>query len=312
MKAFAFCGLAVLLGVVAAAHFLPASPDGSQARPPDSGLNRLIPSVEAWKLAEATRTFLPESLYEYIDGAAESYLSYDFKELAVAQFKKEGTEGTLTLEIYDMAAPVNAFGIFSAERYPENKAVPVGDAGYLEGEAMNFVTGRYYVKLLSFGLGGQAAGALDEFGRKVASAAPEHAGLPSMLRLFPKDNLVGQSERYIKKNFMGYEFLHNGYSAAYKVDGQEVEGFYVEGDSEKDAETMLGKLLDALAADKQVPEKIALGYHVKNRYSQHLFIGRVRNVLCGVTRVPAGYENKGEGLLKELTDSLAKPSPSKT
>jgi len=312
MKSSGFRTAVTLVGVAAASLLLSAFPGGRQAKPSDSGPGRLLPSIEAWKTAEPTRTFLPDTLYEYIDGAAESYLSYDFKQLAVGQFKKDVGEGTLTLEIYDMGAAVNAFGIFSAERYPENKAVQMGDAGYLEGETLNFVAGRYYVKLLSFGLGDQAAGALDEFGRKVAAAVPEHAGLPPVLSLFPKNDRVGQSERYIKKNFMGYEFLHDGYTASYKFDGQDVEGFYIEGGSEKDAEAMLDKLLSALAADKQVPEKIALGYHVRNRYGQHLYVGRVGSILCGVSRVPGGAEGKGEELLKELTASLSKPSASKT
>jgi hypothetical protein len=69
--------------------------------------------VDAWTRTEAPRSFFPESLFEYIDGAAESYLSYDFRELLVVDLEKKGTEATLTLEIYDMGSPVNAFGILA-------------------------------------------------------------------------------------------------------------------------------------------------------------------------------------------------------
>lgn len=302
---------AALAALVAIVGFSPVSGQG-QERKPNPALAALVPPVETWKQAEAPQGFFPENLYEYIDGAAESYLSCDFRELLVVQLKQEGTEATLTVEIYDMGQPLNAFGIFSAERYPENKAVPVGDLGYLEGETLNFMAGRYYIKLLSFGLGEGTAAALTDYALKAAGAVAEKGVLPVLLRAFPKENLVAQSEKYIKKNFLGHEFLHDGYVATYKINGQEIECFLAEAASEKEAEATLSQLLDFFAKDEQVPEKIALGYHVKNRYSQHMYIGRVRNVLCGVMRVPDGLEAEGEKYLKELADLLNKIPALKT
>jgi hypothetical protein len=286
-------------------------PGESQERTPGPALAALVPRAEGWKQAEALQSFFPDNLYEYIDGAAESYLSYDFKELLVIQLKKEAGEATLTVEIYDMGKPVNAFGIFSAERYPENTAVPVGDLGYLEGETLNFMAGRFYVKLLSYGLGGGTGAALTDYGRNVAGAVADKGVLPALLQAFPRENLIAQSEKYIKKNFLGYEFLHDGYVASYKIDGQDLECFVAEAGSEKEAEASLSQLLELFAKDKQVPEKVALGYHVKNRYSQHMFIGCVRNVLCGVMRVPDGLEAQGEAYAMRLAESVSKPPAAK-
>jgi hypothetical protein len=283
----------------------------AQERKPNPALQALIPQVEDWQQAEAPRSYFAENLYEYIDGAAESYLACDFRELFVVDLKKKGTQATLTVEVYDMGLPLNAFGIYSAERYPENKAVPAGDLGYLEGEALNFMAGRYYVKLLSFGLGESTAAALTDYAQKLAGAVPEKGVLPALLKMFPQDKLVAQSEKYIRKNFLGHEFLRDGYVAAYKFDGQEFECFLAEAVSEKEAETALGELLDFFAKDKQVPEKIGLGYHVKNRYSQHMYIGRVRNILCGVMRVPDGLGAEGERYLQELEDRLGKAAAPK-
>src|SRR4030042_158659 len=194
----------------------PGGPAQSRAGSPE--LAALVPRFEGWAPSEAPRSYFPESLFEYINGAAESYLSYDFQELLVLDLEKKGTEATLTFEIYDMGSPVNAFGA------------------------------------------------------KVAAAVKEKGAPPALVLAFPRHNLVAQSEKYIKKNFMGYEFLRNGFVATYKVGGKEFEGFFVEGESEKDAEAMLGKLIEALARDKQTPERIALDYHSRNRYGPHLYI----------------------------------------
>lgn len=277
----------------------------SQTRPASPDLISLVPKLADWSLSEAPRSYFPESLFEYIDGAAESYLSYDFRELLVVDLEKKDTGATVTLEIYDMGLPLNAFGIFGAERYPENKAVGLGELGYVEGEALNFLSGRFYVKLLAFGLGDTTEAALVEIGSKVAAAIKGGDGLPGLVLAFPKDGLVARSEKYIKHNVMGYEFLHDGYVATYTSGGREMEGFFIEGGSDTEAEGMLAKLLEALAADKQAVEKTALGHHVRNRYGQHLYIGRVGAVLCGAMRVPDGLERAGEALLRAATAALA-------
>jgi len=305
MRLFRSRAAAASCAVLAAALFAFPALAGRQEKEGPGGLGKLVPKVTGWQPAEAARLFSPANLFEYIDGAAESYLSYDFKELLAVEFDRPGAEASITLEIYDMGSPIDAFGIFGAERYPENPPVAVGDVGYMEGEALNFAAGRYYVKLLAFGLGDETGAVLVDFARKVAGAVPGTGGLPSVLGRFPRGDIVPRSEKFIRRNFMGYEFLHDGFTADYRVDGQELEGFIVEGASENDAETMLGRLLEALAAGGQAAEKIVAGYHVKNRYGQHLFVGRVGSLLYGVMRVPAGLEGAGEAAFRKLADSLA-------
>lgn len=301
----ALAAVAIFAGVLLAAG-------AGQERKPDSALAALAPQAEGWKPAEAPRSFFPENLYEYIDGAAESYLSYDFRELLVVQLKNAAKEDmTLTVEIYDMGQPTNAFGIFSAERYPENAPVPAGDLGYIEGESLNFMAGRYYVKLLSFGLGQGTTAALTEYARKVGGAVTEKGVLPALLHAFPQESLVPQSEKYIKRNFLGYEFLHDGYVATYKIDGRELECFLADFGSEKDAQAALSQMLEVFAKDKQVPAKVALGYHVKNRYAQHMYIGCVRNVICGTMRVPDGLEAEGEAYATRLAEAVGRIPPVK-
>jgi hypothetical protein len=293
--------LALALGLVAV-------PGRGQEAQPNPALAALVPRVEGWAAAEAPQSFFPDTLFEYIDGAAESYLSYDFRELLVVELEKAGTKATLTVEIYDMGLPVNAFGIFSAERYPENKPVPVGELGYVDGEALNFMTGRYYIKLLGFELGEGEEAVLTGIAGRLAAAVPEKESLPPYVRLFPGQNLVPRSEKYIKKNFMGYEFLRNGYVATYRDGDREFECFFAVADSDDEAENMSTELLDFLANDRQAVEKTGLGYHVKNRHGQHLFFARVRNVVCGVARLPDGLEAVGPKYLKALVDALM-PAP---
>ena len=302
---------AVAAALAAAIGLLPA-PGRAQARAGSPELAGLAPRLDAWTRTEEARSFFPESLFEYINGAAESYLSYDFRELLVVDLEKKGTEATLTMEIYDMGTPLNAFGIFGAERYPENEPVAVGEMGYLEGEALNFLAGRFYVKLLAFGLGEGTAAVLRDTAAKVASAVKPAGGPPGLVAAFPKDGLVARSEKYIKQNFMGYEFLRHGFVATYKAGDKEFEGFFIDAGSEKAAEETRTRLLDALARDGQPTDQVEGGTHTRNRYGQHLYLGRVRGVLFGVMRLPDGLEAAGLKVFSGLGAALAKRAAPKS
>mgnify|MGYP001109119337 FL=1 len=229
----------------------------------------------------------------------------------ISSVPRYGTPATLTVEIYDMGRPLNAFGIYGAERYPENPPSGVGELDYLEGESLNFLSGRFYVKLLSFGLGEDTGRTLKAFGAAIAKAIGPGPGLPRLVRAFPAEGLVARSEKYIKSNVMGYAFLRDGYVAAYRGGGRALEGFFIDMGGEAEAEAAMARLLEALAADKQEAAKIGDGHKVRNRFGQSLFIARVGGILCGAMRVPDGSEAAGEKLLGALAAALKVLPPSK-
>jgi len=270
----------------------------------ESALLRLVPAMEGWTLAEEPRVFQPENLYEHIDGAAESYIAYGFKELVVAQFQKAGAETSLGVEIYDMGSGTNAFGIFSAERFPENRTVDVGLLGYIEGETLNYFAGTDYVKLLCYDGGNETEVLLNRFARTIAEKIGDKGVLPAALSAFPKQGLIANSEKYIRKNVMGFEFLSNGYTASYAVDGREFECFLVETDKDQDPAALLKRLMDFHTKDTAPAETVAGGYHLKNRYGQHMFLGVLGRFLFGVIRVPEGAVEGGGAYLGLMAEAL--------
>jgi hypothetical protein len=262
--------------------------------------------IDGWTATEKPRSFFPDTLYEYIDGAAESYIGYDFRELAVAEFAQGGSQATLTLEIYDMGRALNAFGIYSAERFPDNQTVDVGTHGYIEGEVLNFVAGTVYVKLLCFNGGDATASILKAFARRVAAGAGPKGSIPAPFSVFPKDGLVPNSEKYIRRNVMGFDFLSNGYMVAYKDGGAEFEGFIIEPDPGPEAAALLKRLLDFFAGDGQAVEPLPSGHHLRNKYGQNMYIGIAGNRLCGISRVSDGSGAKGAAWFERLVEAVRK------
>lgn len=269
-----------------------------------SSLHALFPQINSWKFSEAPQNYFPETLYEYINGAAEAYLAYDFEELVVGQYKQGNSEASLSVEIYDMGNEKNSFGIYSVERFPDTQFISVGNQGYLEEGTLNFIVGKYYIKLLCFDCGEESDNFLKAFSKEIVKRIKDRGHLPSLLRVFPEKGLIQNSEKFFLRNFMGYRFLHDGYLANYKLKDLEFDCFLIEGEDEKDAQSMLSQYIKAKS--KQSSEEISIGYHIKDRYYHNIYIAKVGNYLCGIKKIQDGFEETGERYLKVLIESLKK------
>ncbi len=265
-------------------------------------LQFLLPQLSNWAKTEEPSTYFPENLFEFINGAAEIYLAYDFKELSVSQYSQKGSETSMAVEIYEMSNNTNAFGIYGAERYPDNNFVTIGIQGYVEEGILNYLVGKYYVKLMCFEGSSRSGEYLELFAKAIVEKTQGQTTFPSLLNHFPKEGLVANSEKFILKNVMGYSFLHDGYLSNYKVGDFEFDSFIIQGRSEEDAQMMLDKYLEA---KKSLPiQKQASFVSIKDRYYDLIFLSRVGSHICGVLKVEEGKEDIGQKYLKALVDSF--------
>ena len=100
----------------------------------------LFPEMPGWKKPDAIQVFIPDNLYDYINGAADLYLTYDFKELQVAEYVRDD-KASVIIEIYRHGSPTNAFGIYSQERLTNADFLDIGSQGYYEEKVLNFLSG---------------------------------------------------------------------------------------------------------------------------------------------------------------------------
>ena len=269
-------------------------------------IRSLLPEPAGWTLTEPPSTYLPGTLFEYIDGAAENYLSYGFRELAVGNYKDMQSGASLTVEIYDMGDETRAFGIYSSERYPESRFLEIGSQGYIEEGALNFIAGSYYVKLLCFDCGEHSEKILTKVAGEVEKKVPFKGMLPPLLQLFPKEGLIVNSERFVLQNVLGYGFFHHGYIATYSVEGQEFELLIIQATSPQEAESMMKRYMDGQRESGQPVDQASPGFHIRDRYSGHLYIAPSGKLILGVMRIKDGMESLGQKYLKLLMEETQK------
>jgi hypothetical protein len=201
-----------------------------------------FPEITGWRQSEEIQTYKPETLFEYINGAADLYLAYDFQELRVAEYSNE-KKASVILEIYHHKTPLDAFGIYSQERLSDANFLDIGAQAYIEPNVLNFLAGPYYVKINSFNTGPDDREILIAFAKKISTKLGEKGTLPSILSSFPEEGKKKNSEKFINKNFLSYSFLHSAFTADYERSGRKFKLFIIEGLERDDCRAMIQKYL---------------------------------------------------------------------
>lgn len=129
------------------------------------------------------RTFEASGLYGYMNGGADRFLEYDVKSLTVREIVYEGEE--YLVEIYEMATPEDAFGIYSLHTFKCLCADTLGGINCLSAYQLQAVSGEIYASVV-FPSGSQSAKEkVGELLEKYMPAADENPEIPHLLELKP-------------------------------------------------------------------------------------------------------------------------------
>jgi hypothetical protein len=181
----------------------------------------LLPGLTSSEVKPASeRKFYSTDLYEYIDGAADAFLGFNLVAMVHQDYKEQGAD--ITVDIYDMGAPLNAFGMYAAERSPNYQFLPVGAEGYAGDFMLNFYQGEFYVKLSAFSDNGGRGPDLMPWAQAISSRIGSDKSTPAALSILPPGNRVARSEKFVNKAPLGHEFLAPAIEATYLIEGKSV------------------------------------------------------------------------------------------
>jgi hypothetical protein len=204
----------------------------------------LFPEMSGWEPEGEPEVYDADNLFEYINGSADLYLTYAFKEMGTLSYFDDQGRG-LTIDIFEHGDPNNAFGIYSQERPSPANFVEIGAQGYYDFGVLNFCRGAFYVKILGYELGEFDEEMLTVVAKIVSQKIGGKKNLPPVLACFVKDAKVDGSERFISENFLGHGFLHSAFVAEYRSDrSTNTRGFIIAANDAADADQMLESYLN--------------------------------------------------------------------
>jgi len=196
----------------------------------------ILPAA-GWKLEGKSYRYIPQNLYEYINGAAEFFIAYDFIELTGANyFSASEKKAAVTVDIYDMGGKLNAFGVFQSRRDTQASSLNIGTASVGSDDYISLYKDRFYVEIQASIIIKKDDGVVKNLASIVAKHLPGDISLPQELSYFPQKGRIAGSERYVRGGILGHAFLDRGIASDYQIEGQKVSAFVAFLLSDKDAE----------------------------------------------------------------------------
>jgi len=177
-------GLVLLFGFARFQEF-----PGLSSPPESIDLAAFLPSaadLETWKPRPPLQRFKGDDLFLYIDGGAEIYREYGFKQVVVQDYQ-DPKGRSITLEIFEMDGPESAYGMFTFKSTPKGRLYEIGQEARLEDYYLNFWKGPCLVTLTGFDEGRECAEGLLRIARAVNGKMPLKGSRPALVDRLPKE-----------------------------------------------------------------------------------------------------------------------------
>ncbi len=154
----------------------------------------LLPDrIAAYTRDDSSVTYDRETIFDYINGAGEVYRSYAFSQVRVAVYSAPGAPD-ITVEIFDMGNPADAYGVFSYAKESEESGL--GGGYERKGRVLCFWQDRYYVCVASEERSDDSERALLEVARAISEKLPPASNPPELVALLPEEGRIAFSERF--------------------------------------------------------------------------------------------------------------------
>ncbi len=196
----------------------------------------LPPEIHGWVREGEDAIYDRETLFDYLDGGAEVYRSFDVRRVLARRYSRPG-QPDIIADIFEMGSSADAYGVYHHDLRREGQAGVGNDSEYLEG-ALQFWKGTFFVSVLTLEENEASARAVLDLGRAIASAIPDTGTPPWLLRILPAKDRLRAQVRYFHdhtslnsyyfiadRNLLGLDSRTEGVLARY---GSDVQGAHEE------------------------------------------------------------------------------------
>ena len=276
-----------------------------------TGLDRLFPGPgfeKGWSWDGMPKHYTPDNLYEYINGEAELYLTYGFRELAtLTYFWGSADETSFVVDIYDMGSSLNGFGLFSNYRQPGYHYESIGTEAIVSDYGLRFFRGRYVVEIKTGDISDRLNKAVRTVAERISERIPDPSDLPPLLSRLPAEGQIDKTLRYLPKEMLNQGFLPGGLEARYLTGEEEVAGFVVIFETPEEAKNGVNRLRtfyqDMNASFVASPDVSGDGFGVRSSYHGYVLVSQTGRYMAGVQDLSS--PEKGRSLLSRIVDGLS-------
>lgn len=152
--------------------------------------------ASGWMADGEGEVYDTESIFAYIDGHAEVYLAYGMKRCISRRYLTADGDAEIVVDLFEMASPADAYGVFSHDRAGES--VAVGQGGIFRHGWLSFWKGTWYGSIYATGGDEEARQAVLDVGRAVADTLEGGGEVPSLVDRMPSSGLDPATVCYLR------------------------------------------------------------------------------------------------------------------
>jgi uncharacterized protein (DUF1330 family) len=261
-----------------------------------SGQEYSFPELKGFKITTSYPVYSPDNLWDYIDGAADTYLAFGFEDLHIAEYTRG--KNVIRVEIYRHIDDTQAFGMYSTERFPSYHFIDIGVQGYSTDGQVFFLKGNYYVKVMTNSKSAKILESVEPLAYKVEATIKGQKSMPELIKAFPEEGKKVYEETYVHESVLGHSFLTAAFKANYEVNGQTFSIFIMEKGSVEDSRKTVS---DYLVSLKQEPVDPNGGkYVLEDGYNGTVFLswnGKRIVLISGLSKDQTGIADKYSSLI---------------
>lgn len=198
-----------LLGIFIACSLLVSGQD----------IRKLLPGQDAltgWLLSQEPRVYDGDGLFELIDGGADIYLEYGFKQVISGQFT-DPSQNNILAEIYEMEDGPSAYGIFSITQQSLQWSDKFGDISAVSDDYISFCKGKYYINLSWSSRQHIEKPLIEKLAESIDERIPEKGTFPELVLSF-MDDAANTRLIYMEGNLALSNFYYFDYKDIFGIE----------------------------------------------------------------------------------------------
>ena len=158
-------------------------------------MRRFLPEeFRGWTLSDSVQVYDRETIFDFINGAGEVYLSYGMDSVCVFRYAKPSAP-EIQVELYDMGSAEDAYGVFTVAR--ERELQGIGNAYDQHGGLLCFWQERWFVCLTAQAAAEGIAEDIKALAGTVSAAMPTGGSVPVLVACLPAEQLDAGSVRFV-------------------------------------------------------------------------------------------------------------------
>lgn len=152
---------------------------------------------ENWTETSHREHYVGNELVEYINGGAELYLAYGFKQAYIKEYRNDVGKN-LTVEVYEMDRSENSYGVYSFDTDGEHLDIGC-EATYAYG-LLKFWKGRFFIRIISDSEDEETKNTILFCGTQIADKIHNKGKKPAILSILPAERASIKNVRYFHTN----------------------------------------------------------------------------------------------------------------